>query len=54
MEKFYVDMTVSNAELEKVLSELRDATEKISQCYYRLRELGFVTIHKNEDTASGN
>lgn len=52
MRSYIIRIEVEEGEVDKILQELFEAQEKISQCYNRLTEIGVVTIR--DKAASGN
>lgn len=44
MKPYIIRIEIEEGEVKKILQELNEAQEKISQCYDRLIELGVVTI----------
>ena len=54
MKNYLVHIEVESGELERTLEELNKALETIRECYYKLAELGVLTVRKKEEAASGN
>lgn len=50
--KMVTYIEVEDGEIERILSEIREAEEKIYKGYSRLKELGVLKI--KTETASGN
>ncbi len=51
MNSYHINISVPDGEVKRILDELTEAQEKISECYYKLQELGVVTI---TEATSGN
>lgn len=53
MRKYFIDIEWPEGELERIMSELETAQEKILQCYQELKNLGVARVSENK-AASGN
>ncbi len=51
MNGFFLQIEVKDGEIEKIMKELDEAQEKISECYQKLIELGVVTVTKDKATS---
>lgn len=54
MKNYLVHIEVESGELERTLEELNKAQETIRECYYKLAELGVLTVREKTEAASGN
>ena len=54
MNIYLAHIEIESGELEKVMEELDKAQETIRECYYKLAELGVLTVREKEEAASGN
>ena len=54
MKNYLVHIEVESGELEKTMEELNKAQETIRECYYKLAEMGVLTVREKTEAASGN
>ena len=54
MKNYLVHIEVESVEFEKTMEELNKAQETIRECYYKLAEMGVLTVREKTEAASGN
>ena len=50
MENYLVHIEMKDGELREIMRDLHEATEKINDCYDKLRWLGVLKIEKADST----
>ena len=49
MKNYLVHIEVESGELEKTMEELNKAQETIRECYYKLAEMGVLTVREKTE-----